>query len=395
MGREKPTMDVELKYGCNPHQKPAYLILPDPSPLQVLNGTPGYINLLDAFGAWQLVKELRAATGLPSAASFKHTSPAGAAVARPLTEAFRRSQMLPREDLSPLACAYARARGGDRMSSFGDVAAVSDTVDVSLANLLRREVSDLIIAPDFEPAALDLLKTKKRGEYLILQIDPTYEPPAMETREIFGFKLRQKRNDVQISKAHFAQVMTAKQSLADDILETLMVATIALKYTQSNSVCVAYDGQVIGMGAGQQSRIHCTRLACDKADKWFLQQHPAVLALRFKPSLTKTAKTNIVDQYLLWDQLSEPEIEAMLAGLDKRPEPIERDERLRYIRQFAGICLSSDAFIPFRDNIDRASRSNVQFVAQTGNSLRDEEVTQAAAEYGMTMLHTGLRCFLH
>jgi phosphoribosylaminoimidazolecarboxamide formyltransferase/IMP cyclohydrolase len=388
-------MDVELKYGCNPHQKPAYLILPDPSPLQVLNGTPGYINLLDAFGAWQLVKELRAATGLPSAASFKHTSPAGAAVARPLTETFCRSQMLPREDLSPLACAYARARGGDRMSSFGDVAAVSDTVDVSLANLLRREVSDLIIAPDFEPAALDLLKTKKRGEYLILQIDPTYEPPALETREIFGFKLRQKRNDVQISKAHFAQVMTGKQSLADDILETLMVATIALKYTQSNSVCVAYDGQVIGMGAGQQSRIHCTRLACDKADKWFLQQHPEVLALRFKPGLTKTAKTNVVDQYLLWDQLSEPEIEAMLAGLDKRPEPIERDERLRYIRQFAGICLSSDAFIPFRDNIDRASRSNVQFVAQTGNSLRDEEVTQAAAEYGMTMLHTGLRCFLH
>lgn len=388
-------MDLELKYGCNPHQKPAHLILPDPSPLQVLNGTPGYINLLDALGAWQLVRELRSATGLPSAASFKHTSPAGAAIARPLTEAFRRSQMLPEEDLSPVACAYARARGGDRMSSFGDVAAVSDIVDVSLARMLRREVSDLIIAPGFEPEALDMLKTKKRGGYLILQIDPAYEPPAMETRELFGLSLRQKRNDVQISKGHFQNVMTDQQSVPDDIVETLVVATIALKYTQSNSVCVAYDGQVIGMGAGQQSRIHCTRLACDKADKWFLQHHPDVLALPFREELAKTARTNIVDQYLLWEQLSEPEIEAMLEGLETRPEPIEREERLRYIRQFEGICLSSDAFIPFRDNIDRASRSNVKFVAQTGNSMRDEEVTKAASEYGMTMIHTGLRCFLH
>lgn len=388
-------MEIALKYGCNPHQKPARFLLPDPAPLQVLNGTPGYINILDALGAWQLVRELRAATGLPSAASFKHTSPAGAAIARPLTEVFRLSQMLPEEDYSPVACAYARARGGDRMSSFGDVAAVSDPVDVSLAKMLRREVSDLIIAPGFEPEALEMLKTKKQGSYLIVQIDAAYDPPDMERREIFGFTLQQKRNSMQISKAHFQHTVTPRQSVPDEILETLVVATIALKYTQSNSVCVAYDGQVIGMGAGQQSRIHCTRLACDKADKWFLQQHPKVLALQFKKGLKKLEKTNVVDQYLLWDQLSEPEIATMLAGLDERPEPIGREERLQYIREFASICLSSDAFIPFRDNVDRASRSHVQYIAQTGNSLRDAEVSQAAEGYGMTMIHTGLRCFLH
>lgn len=388
-------MELELKYGCNPHQKPAHVLLPDPSPLQILNGAPGYINLLDALGAWQLAKELRAATGVPSAASFKHTSPAGAAIARPLSEAFCQSQMLPRETLSPIACAYARARGGDRMSAFGDVVAVSDRVDLSLARMLQREVSDLIIAPDFEPGALERLKTKKRGAYLILQIDPTYDPPVMETREVFGLQLRQRRNDSAISKAHFQPVTALQAPVPDDILETLIVATIALKYTQSNSVCVAYDGQVIGMGAGQQSRIHCTRLACDKADKWFLQQHPKVLALCFKEGLTKTAKTNVVDQYLLWEQLSDSEITAMRMDFEGCPAPIEKDERLSYLRQFNGICLSSDAFIPFRDNIDRASRSHVQYVAQTGHSLRDDEVTQAAQEYGMTMFHTGLRCFLH
>ena len=388
-------MDLALKYGCNPHQTPAHLILPEPSPLQVLNGVPGFINLLDALGAWQLVRELRAATGLPSAASFKHTSPAGAAIARPLTATFRQSQMLPDEELSPVACAYARARGGDRMSAFGDVAAVSDVVDVSLARMLRREVSDLLIAPGFEPEALAILKAKKQGEYLIVQIDPDYEPPAMETREIFGFGLRQKRNDLPITKAHFQRVVTARQTVPDDILETLLVATIALKYTQSNSVCVAYDGQVIGMGAGQQSRIHCTRLACDKADKWFLQQHPNVLALQFKPGLKKPDKANLIDQYLLWEQLSEPEIATMLDGLEASPEPLSQEARLTYLHQFDGICLSSDAFIPFRDNVDRASRSHVQFIAQTGHSLRDAEVTKAADTYGMTMIHTGVRCFLH
>lgn len=389
-------MEITLKYGCNPHQIPAQLVIPvDPSPLQVLNGTPGYINILDALGGWQLVRELREATGLPSATSFKHVSPAGAAIARPLTPAFRRSQMLSDEPLSPIATAYARARGGDRMSSFGDVAAVSDVVDVSLAKVLGQEVSDLIIAPGYEPEALEILKAKKKGRYIILQIDPEYEPPVMERRDAFGFSLEQKRNTAKIAAATFRDSVISEDTIPEDIIETLVVATIALKYTQSNSVCVAYDGQVVGMGAGQQSRIHCTRLACDKADKWFLQQHPRVLGLGFKPGLSRAERTNIVDQYLLWDQLSEPEIATTLAGLDHIPDPVTKSERLEWLQSFEGICLSSDAFIPFRDNVDRASRSNVCYVAQPGQSLRDDEVTAAAEQYGMVMIHTGLRCFLH
>jgi AICAR transformylase/IMP cyclohydrolase PurH len=388
-------MQIELKYGCNPHQKPARLVLPEPSPLEILNGTASYINILDALGAWQLARELRRATGKAGAASFKHTSPAGAAIARPLDDGFRRSQFLPDEELSPVAQAYVRARGGDRMSSFGDVAAVSDVVDESLAKVLRREVCDLIVAPGYEPAALEILRQKKQGAFLVFQADPDYEPPEMDSREIFGLTLQQKRNDVQITKDHFTDVVTVKKILPNDIVETLMVATIALKYTQSNSVCVAYDGQVIGNGAGQQSRVHCTRLACAKADKWFLQQHPKTLGLRFKEGLKRPEMANIVDQYLLWDELSKPELDALLAGLDEKPEPITREEKLEWIRSFEGVCLSSDAFIPFRDNVDRASRSNVQYIAQTGGSLRDEGVTEAADEYGMVMVHTGVRCFLH
>jgi AICAR transformylase/IMP cyclohydrolase PurH len=390
-------MKVEMKYGCNPHQKPAELVISqEPSPLQILNGSPGYINMLDALGAWQLVRELRAATGLPGAASFKHTSPAGAAIARPLTGDFRASQMLPEVDLSPVAIAYARARGGDRMSSFGDAVAVSDKVDVSLARLLQNEVSDLLIAPAYEPEALEILKAKKQGNYLVLQIDPDYEPlEEMDSRDVFGFMLHQKRNTAQITKDDFQNVVSAKKEVPEDVLETLVVGTISLKYTQSNSVCLAYDGQVIGMGAGQQSRIHCTRLACDKAEKWFLQQHPRVLALPFKEGLRKPEKANVVDQYLIWEQLSEPEEQAMLAGLTQKPEPISRAEGLAWIKGFDGICLCSDAFIPFRDNIDRASRGNVQYVAQAGNSLRDADVTEAAEQYGMVMIHTGMRYFLH
>ncbi len=389
-------MQLELKYGCNPHQKPARLIVDqEPSPLQVLNGTPGYINILDALGAWQLVRELRAATGLPAAASFKHVSPAGAAIARPLSAGFRRSQMLPDEELSPLATAYARARGGDRMSSFGDAVAVSDRVDVSLARLLRREVSDLIIAPDYDPEALRILKAKKGGSYRILQIDPDYEPPEMERRDVFGFTLEQRRNTARINADLFTNVVTTRRQLPADILETLIVATIALKYTQSNSICVAYDGQVIGVGAGQQSRVHCTRLACDKADKWLLQQHPRVLELEFAAGLSRPEKTNLVDQYLLWDQLSDAERDALRQGLKRMPEPLSREERAAWIARFEGICLSSDAFFPFRDSLDRAARSNVQYVAQPGGSLRDDEIIRAADEYGMVMVHTGLRCFLH
>jgi AICAR transformylase/IMP cyclohydrolase PurH len=281
------------------------------------------------------------------------------------------------------------------MCSFGDVAAVSEVVDSSLARVLKHEVSDLIIAPGFHPAALEMLKTKKQGGYLIFQIDPDYEPPQMETRELFGFGLQQKRNDARISKDLFQNIVTSNKSITDDILTTLVVATIALKYTQSNSVCVAYQGQVIGMGAGQQSRVHCTRLACDKADKWLLQQHPKAIGLKFKEGLKKPDKANVVDQYLLWDQLSEPEESSMLDGLAEEPEQITKEERSEWIKRFEGVCLSSDAFIPFRDNIDRASRSNVKFVAQAGGSLRDSEVTQAAEQYGMTMVHTGLRLFLH
>lgn len=388
-------MQIELKYGCNPHQAPSRLLLPEPSPLHMLNGAPGYINVLDALGAWQLVRELRQATGQPAAASFKHTSPAGAAIARPLSDAFRQAQMLPDDDLSPIANAYVHARGGDRMSSFGDAVAVSDTVDVSLAQVLRREVSDLLIAPAYEPEALAMLQQKKNGGYLLLQIDPDYEPDTLEQRTLFGLTFEQPRNTAPITKETFSHVVTGGQQVSDDIIETLIVATIALKYTQSNSVCVAYDGQVVGMGAGQQSRIHCTRLACDKADKWFLQQHPRVLSLPFRDGLSRADKNNLVDQFLLWDQLSQTERDMMQAQLSSTPEPLSPQERQEWLRQYESICLSSDAFIPFRDNIDRANHSHVAYVAQPGQSLRDRDVEEAANQYGMTMMYTGLRCFLH
>jgi len=388
-------MNIELKYGCNPHQTPASIGLPDPSPLQILNGQPSYINILDALGAWQLAQELQKSTGVSAAASFKHTSPAGAAIARPISDDFRVSQFLREEDLSPIATAYVRARGGDRMCSFGDAVGVSDVVDISLAQVLKREVSDLIIAPGYDNAALEVLKQKKKGNYIILSIDPDYQPPEIETRELFGISLSQKRNDLMITSEHFKNIITKNQSLPDDVRDTLIVATVALKYTQSNSVCVAYDGQVIGMGAGQQSRIHCTRLACDKADKWFMQQHPNVLSLPFQDRLSRTEKANIVDQFLLLDQLSEQEQKIMMHSLSDEPALLAVDDKTNWIRKFDGVCLSSDAYIPFRDNIDRASRSNVSYVAQTGSSTRDDEVTLAANEYGMTMVHTGIRCFLH
>ncbi len=388
-------MDLPLKYGLNPHQHPARVTLPSASPLRVLNGTPGYVNVIDAMGAWQLARELKRATGLAGAASFKHASPAGAAIAANLEETYLASQFLTAKELSPVATAYVRARGGDRMCSFGDAAAVSEVVDRSLANVLRREVSDLIIAPGYDPDALEILSAKKGGNYLVLEIDPDFEPPDVEQRTLFGLKLEQPRNDAAITRDTFSNIVTGNRDIPDAALDTLVVATIALKYTQSNSVCVACDGQVIGMGAGQQSRIHCTRLACDKADKWFLQQHPRTLDLPFREGLKRTEKTNLVDQYLLWDQLSSTEEARMLGDLTARPDPIPPDERRRYLSRFDGVCLSSDAYIPFRDNIDRASRSNVKYVAQTGGSTADEGVTEAADEYGMAMAHTGLRLFLH
>lgn len=393
-------MDIALKYGCNPHQTPAGVTVPDEAGFQVLSGRPGYINFLDALGSWQLVRELRAAAGKPAAASFKHVSPAGAAVAGELTAAYRTSQFLGDADYSPVATAYARARGGDRMCSFGDVAAVSDVVDLSLARLLFDEVSDLIIAPGYEPEALELLKTKRDGAYMVLQIDPAYEPADVESREVFGFTMSQKRNTTPVTRELFARGTGAADAagggaLPEDVVETLLVATVALKYTQSNSVCIAYDGQVIGMGAGQQSRVHCTRLACGKADKWLLQQHPKTLALPIRGDLPKPEKANLVDYYLLWDELSDVEKRKLREGLTADPDPLTREERADWVRRFDGICLSSDAFIPFPDNLDRAAKTNVQYVAQTGGSARDDVVTEAAAEYGMTMVHTGLRLFLH
>ncbi|NLW50545.1 MAG: phosphoribosylaminoimidazolecarboxamide formyltransferase [Candidatus Brocadiaceae bacterium] len=388
--------EITLRYGCNPHQGAARLVIgQEPSPLRVVSGAPGYINILDALAAWQLARELKAATGLPGAASFKHVSPAGAAVARPISDAFRASQMIPEEDLSPVATAYARARGGDRMCSFGDVGAASDVVDESLARLIRREVSDAFIAPGYTPEALKILKGKRDGKYLLLEIDADYEPPAVEDRDAFGFRLQQERNNARIDRSIIRDVVSAKKDIPEAAVQTLLVATIALKYTQSNSICVAYDGQVIGMGAGQQSRVHCTRLACDKADKWLLQQHPRVLALPFKDGLSRIDKTNIVDSFLLWDELADAEKFAMLPQLTEMPRPLTREERADWVAQFDGICLSSDAFIPFRDTVDRASRSNVRYVLQAGGSLRDDAVTAAADQYGMVMVHSGLRLFLH
>ena len=387
---------LELKYGCNPYQKNAKVIFNSAeSPLKVLNGTPSYINILDALAAWQLVKELKAATGIASAASFKHVSPAGAAIAKQLDATFLKSQFISETNLSQVSTAYIRARGGDRMCAFGDAAAVSETVDISLANIIKSEVSDLIIAPSYDSEALEILKSKKKGGYLILQMDPNYEPVDVETKSVYGFILQQSRNNATIDKYLFNTIVTANKNLSNEALQSLIVATISLKYTQSNSITVAYDGLLIGVGAGQQSRVHCLRLACSKADKWFLQQHPRVLGLEFIEGLKKPEKANIVDQFLLWDELSENEKQLMATQLKTIPEPISFEERSSFIQQYNGISLSSDAYFPFRDNIDRASRSNVQYIAHPGGSVRDEICIAAADEYNMVMFNTDTRLFTH
>jgi AICAR transformylase/IMP cyclohydrolase PurH len=387
---------LELKYGCNPHQKNASVRFNGPvSPLKVLNGTPSYINILDALAAWQLVKELKAATGIASAASFKHVSPAGAAIAKPLDSTFLKSQFVSVSNLSEVSTAYIRARGGDRMCAFGDAAAVSETVDISLANIIKSEVSDLIIAPSYDPEALEILKSKKKGGYLILQMDLDYEPSGIETKDVYGFTLQQSRNNAVIDKNLFNNIISANKNVSVEALQSLIVATIALKYTQSNSIAIAYDGQLIGVGAGQQSRVHCLRLACSKADKWFMQQHPKVLGLEFVGNLKKPEKANVVDQFLLWDELSDNERKLMASQLVSVPEPISFEEKSKFIQQYNGISLSSDAFFPFRDNIDRANRSNVQYIAQPGGSLRDDICIAAADEYNMVMFNTGTRLFTH
>ncbi len=387
--------ELTIKYGCNPHQKPCRVVMKKGQlPLTLLNGTPSYINFADALNAWQLVKELKEATGLPAATSFKHVSPAGAAVANPLSDALKKAYHVEGLILSPVATAYARARGADRVSSFGDFIALSDTVDLDTARLLSKEVSDGIIAPGYEAEALEMLKAKKRGGYVIMQIDPDYQPEPLESRDIFGITLEQQRNNTLISKDTFDNIVTDNKSMTPEALRDLLIATITLKYTQSNSICFAYDGQVIGCGAGQQSRIHCTRLAAGKADIWMLRQHPKVLSMRFKEGLKNPVIDNAIDLYLREDA-TEVEIGEWATLFDVVPEKLTAKEKAEWIKSFEGVAYSSDAFIPFKDNIDRAAISNVKYVAQPGGSVKDDEVIRACNGYNMVMCFTGLRLFHH
>ncbi len=389
------SQEIILRYGCNPHQTPARVYSKSGKlPIRVLNGKPGYINLLDALNSWQLVKELRQSLNLPAAASFKHVSPAGAAVGVPLNEQLRKAYSIGDLDCSPLAAAYARARGADRMSSFGDWVALSDPVDVSTAKLIRREVSDGIIAPGFDAEALQLLSGKRKGAYVVIEIDPDYEPTGQEERDVFGIIFEQKRNDFLATEQCLENVVTRKRSLSGSAKRDLLVSYIALKYTQSNSVCFSVDGQVIGVGAGQQSRIHCTRLAAEKAERWFLRQHPKVLTMKFRNAVGRPARDNAIDRYLLGD-MSSAERRVWQETFDETPPELTQQERDDWLAQFRHVCLGSDGFIPFRDNIDQAHRSGVRYIIQPGGSLRDEEVIAACDEYGMAMVFTKVRLFHH
>ena len=390
------TAELRMRYGCNPHQAGARCFLEDGDlPLKALHNAPSYINLLDALNAWQLVRELKAATGLPAAASFKHLSPAGAAVGLPPSAALRQALFVSEDaELSPLACAYARARGADRLASFGDWIAVSDPLDLSTAEVIRREMSDGLVAPGFEEGTVELLKGKKGGDYKLLEIDGGYEPRALESRQVFGVNLEQPRNDFVPDDGFFANVVTARKELSHEARRDLTVATIAVKYTQSNSVVCAVDGQVAGAGAGQQSRIHCVRLACGKADRWHLRQHPAVRGLRFRKGLRRADKDNAIDLFFE-DELSGPEEAAWRECFREVPARLSARDRREWLDDVRGVALSSDAFFPFRDNIDRASRSGVEHVVQPGGSVKDDEVIAAADGYGMTMVFSGVRLFHH
>ena len=388
--------ELTLKYGCNPDQGEARADAPNGLPFIVRNGSPGYINLLDALNAWQLVRELRAACGLPAAASFKHVSPAGAALGLPLDETDRlalRAGDVP--DPSPIACAYIRARGADRLSSFGDFAALSDVCDESAAAFLRREVSDGIIAPGYTEGALAILRQKRGGRYLVLEIDPAYEPPALERREVFGVTFTQARSTVRIGAPLLQNVVTARRSLPDEAVRDLLVALVTLRYTQSNSVCLAWHGQAVGVGAGQQSRLHCTRLAADKADLWRLRRHEKALALPFLPQVGRPARDNATAQYLGGDADALLADGAWQALFSHRPEPLTAAERADWLAAAADVSLGSDAFFPFADSIERAAQSGVAFIAQPGGSVRDAEVIAACDRHGMAMAFTGLRLFHH
>jgi len=386
---------LALRYGCNPHQKLASVAMKSGGlPFHVLSGAPGYINMLDALNSWQLVRELKQATGLPAAASFKHVSPAGAAVGIPLSDILRASYFVQDMELSPLAAAYARARGADRLSSFGDWVALSDPVDVSTAELIRREVSDGVIAPAYDPRALEILSAKKQGRYVVIEMDTEYEPEEMETRQVFGILLTQKRNDAQIGQEMLQEMVTKNKKLSESAVRDLLVAQVALKYTQSNSVCFAINGQVIGAGAGQQSRVHCTRLAASKADVWYLRQHPAVQGLRFATGVSRAQRNNAIDGYLR-DDLTTAEEAYWQSFFEEVPQRLPQREKREWLDGLGGVSLASDAFFPFRDSIDRASESGVSYVVQPGGSIGDGSVIQACDEYGMVMAFSGVRLFHH
>ena len=388
--------ELELKYGCNPNQKPSRIFMKEGElPIEVLNGRPGYINFMDALNGWQLVKELKAATGLPAATSFKHVSPAGAAVGEPLSDTLKQIYFVEGMELSPLACAYARARGADRMSSFGDFIALSDVCDVQTAKIIAREVSDGIIAPGYTDEALAILSAKKKGNYNVIKIDENYVPAPVETKDVFGVTFEQGRNELKIDKNSFENIVTANKELSDGAKRDLAIAMITLKYTQSNSVCYVKDGQAIGIGAGQQSRVHCTRLAGSKADNWWLRQHEKVLGLKFVEGLGRANRDNAIDVYIgeeCDDVLAEGTWQTIFA---EKPERLTMEEKKAWLAQLSGVAVGSDAFFPFGDNIERARKSGVQYVAQPGGSIRDDQVIETADKYNMVMAFTGIRLFHH
>ncbi|MDR3593172.1 phosphoribosylaminoimidazolecarboxamide formyltransferase [Clostridium sp.] len=387
--------DIILKYGCNPHQNPARIYVKDKAlPFEILNGNPGYINFMDAFNSWQLVKELKEIIGLPAAASFKHVSPAGAAIGIPLTDALKKAYFVEDIELSSVASAYARARGADRMSSFGDWVAISDVVDLPTAIILSRSVSDGIIAPGYTDEALELLMNKKKGSYCIIKMDYNYEPENLEKRDIYGIIFEQKRNNIQLRHDMLNNIVTNNKSITDEAKRDLLISMITLKYTQSNSVCFVLDGQVIGVGAGQQSRIHCTRLAASKADIWYLRQHPNVLSLSFKEGISRPNKDNLIDQYLRDDTTIE-EMKDWGKMLNEIPDRLTKEEKVKWLSNLSGVSLGSDAFFPFRDNIDRAYQSGVNYIVQPGGSVRDAVVIQACNEYDIAMVFSNIRLFHH
>ncbi len=390
--------ELELKYGCNPNQKPSRIFMKDGSdlPIQVLAGKPGYINFLDAFNGWQLVKELKETTGLPAATSFKHVSPAGAAVGLPMSDTLKKIYWVDdMGELSPLACAYARARGADRMSSFGDFIALSDVCDVDTARIIKREVSDGVIAPGFEPEALEILKQKKKGNYNIIQIDPAYRPEPLEQKQVFGITFEQGRNELPINKELLSNVVTENKEIPDSAKIDLIISLITLKYTQSNSVCYVKDGQAIGIGAGQQSRVHCTRLAGNKADNWFLRQAPQVLNLQFVDGIRRADRDNAIDVYI-GDEYMDVLADGVWEKTFKvKPPVFTREEKRAWLDQMTGVSLGSDAFFPFGDNIERAHKSGVTYIAQPGGSVRDDNVIETCNHYHMAMAFTGIRLFHH